>query len=110
VCLAALPLRLRPRHALRILLRDGHNHASPNSGLAEAAMAGALGVQLGGVTYYDGQPLDKPTIGDASMPPSAQHIRLANAMMLMTSGLFLAAALLLRAGTIHLWSAWRAAT
>ena len=48
--------------------RDGRNHASPNSGLAEAAMAGALGVQLGGVTYYDGEPLEKPTIGDAFVP------------------------------------------
>ena len=54
--------------ALRILLRDGRNHASPNAGLAEAAMAGALGVQLGGVNYYDGQPLEKPTIGDALVP------------------------------------------
>ncbi len=65
VCLAALLLRLRPRLAWRTLLRDGRNHTSPNAGLTEAAMAGALGVQLGGVNYYDGQPLEKPTIGEA---------------------------------------------
>ncbi|HEX9155443.1 MAG TPA: adenosylcobinamide-phosphate synthase CbiB, partial [Nitrospira sp.] len=38
----------------RILLRDGAKHPSPNSGRPEAAMAGALGVQLGGTNYYDG--------------------------------------------------------
>ena len=71
LCLAALLLRLAVRAgAARSLLRDGRNHASPNSGLAEAAMAGALGVQLGGLTYYDGQPLEKPTIGDAIVPLS----------------------------------------
>ena len=109
-CVAAALLRQRPLSALRTVLRDGRNHASPNSGLAEAAMAGALGVQLGGRTFYDGQPVEKPTIGDAFTPLRAQHIRLANAMMLLSSGLFLAALLLLRVGTINLWQAWRTAT
>ncbi len=59
VCLAALLLRQRPLGALRILLRDGRNHASPNAGLAEAAMAGALGVQLGGL-----QLLRRPAAGE----------------------------------------------
>ncbi len=31
-------------------------------------MAGALGVQLGGLNYYDGQPLEKPTLGDPQVP------------------------------------------
>ena len=95
--------------AVQILARDGRKHASPNSGLAEAAMAGALGVQLGGVNYYDGQPLEKPTIGDPLVPLSPRHIWSANALMFMTTGLFLAACLLLRAGTFHVWQAWRTA-
>jgi adenosylcobinamide-phosphate synthase len=106
-CLAAAILRQRPLGALRIVLRDGRNHASPNSGLAEAAVAGALGVQLGGTTFYDGHPLEKPTIGDALTPLGTRHIPLANAMMLVTSVLFLVASLLLRAGTVELWHAWR---
>jgi adenosylcobinamide-phosphate synthase len=109
LCLAAWLLRLRPRLAWRTLLRDGRNHASPNAGLTEAAMAGALGVQLGGVNHYDGQPLEKPTIGAAIVPLSAQHIRLANALMFVTAGLFLTACLVLRSGTLHLWHTWRAA-
>jgi adenosylcobinamide-phosphate synthase len=109
VCLAALLLGLRPQLAWRTLLRDGRNHASPNAGLTEAAMAGALGVQLGGVNHYDGQPLEKPTIGEALVPLAARHIRLANALMFTTAGLFLMTCLALRAGTLHLWNTWRAA-
>jgi adenosylcobinamide-phosphate synthase len=35
-----------PRHALRVLRRDGGNTSSPNAGRPMAAMAGALGVRL----------------------------------------------------------------
>ncbi|WP_231486481.1 cobalamin biosynthesis protein, partial [Candidatus Blastococcus massiliensis] len=38
--------------ALRTWLRDGAAHPSPNSGRCEAAMAGALGVRLGGRNVY----------------------------------------------------------
>ena len=102
ICLAALLLRLRPGLALRTLFRDGRKHASPNAGLTEAAMAGALGVQLGGVNYYDGQPLERPTIGDAIVPLCPRHIRLANVLMFVAAGLFLAVCLALRAGTLQL--------
>jgi adenosylcobinamide-phosphate synthase len=72
-------------------------------------MAGALGVELGGVNYYGGQPLERPTIGEAIVPLSARHIGLANILMFVTTGLFLAGCLVLRAGTLHLWHNWRAA-
>ncbi len=96
VCLAALLLWQRPLNALRILVRDGRQHASPNAGLPEAAMAGALGLQLGGLSHYDGQPLDKPTIGDPLTPLRLRHIPLANALMFVTLGLVLVAALTTR--------------
>jgi adenosylcobinamide-phosphate synthase len=96
VSLAAGMLGLRPAGAIRIMWRDARNHASPNSGWAEAAMAGALGVQVGGVNYYDGRPLDKPTIGDAVEPLAPRHIRQANALMFATAGLFLAIGLAAR--------------
>ncbi len=50
--------------AFRISLRDGRKHASPNSGYPEAAVAGALGLRLGGPSAYGGLVLDKPSIGD----------------------------------------------
>lgn len=89
VGVAAIVLRLHPVLSWRILRRDGRKHASPNSGLTEAAMAGALGVQVGGLNYYEGEPLDKPTLGDPIHPLSARHIVLANALMLATTFLFL---------------------
>lgn len=46
------------------LLRDGKNHPSPNSGYPEAAMAGALGVKLGGPSTYGGQLCVKPYLGE----------------------------------------------
>lgn len=52
------------RGSLKITLRDRLKHPSPNSGHPEAAAAGALGVQLGGMAYYNGQPSLKEYIGD----------------------------------------------
>ena len=54
--------------AWRIMRRDGRNHASPNSGIPEAATAGALGIQLGGTNSYFGKPVVKPTIGETLRP------------------------------------------
>jgi adenosylcobinamide-phosphate synthase len=50
--------------ALAVMLRDGRNHASPNSGIPEAAMAGGLGVKLGGPSTYGGILIEKPYIGE----------------------------------------------
>lgn len=62
--LAAPIVGLSPQRAWQIMVRDGRNHSSPNSGIPEAAAAGALGVQLGGTNRYFGEPVEKPTIGD----------------------------------------------
>ena len=51
-------------NALRIMIRDGRNHCSPNSGMPEAAMAGGLGVILGGPSTYGGVLVEKPSIGE----------------------------------------------
>ncbi len=48
---------------LGVMLRDGGRHPSPNSGVPEAAIAGALGVQLGGPSTYRGVVMEKPRIG-----------------------------------------------
>jgi adenosylcobinamide-phosphate synthase len=51
-------------NSLRIVKRDGQKHPSPNSGIPEAAIAGALKIRLGGPGVYNGIPSDKPFIGD----------------------------------------------
>ena len=58
--------------AFTMMIRDGGNHSSPNSGIPEAATAGALGVRLGGTNRYFGQPVEKPTIGDPLREPSRE--------------------------------------
>lgn len=72
---AAFILRNNSRSAWNILWRDHANHASPNAGWPEAAMAGALNVQLGGSSFYFGKLLSKPTLGDAKQDISTKHIR-----------------------------------
>jgi adenosylcobinamide-phosphate synthase len=49
--------------SFRVMLRDGRKHPSPNSGIPEAAYAGALGVVLGGSSSYGGVVVHKPHIG-----------------------------------------------
>lgn len=52
------------KNSLKIYKRDRCNHTSPNSAHPEAAMAGALDIQLGGANYYFGKIIEKPVIGD----------------------------------------------
>jgi len=62
------------RSAWRVMWRDGYKHASPNAGYPEAAVAGALGIQLGGLSLYFGKLVEKPTLGDALQPLRPEHI------------------------------------
>lgn len=87
------------RGAWRIYRRDRGNHASPNSGHPEAAVAGALGLQLGGVSSYFGQPVVKPTLGDALGEPQPQHILAVNRLVLVLTVL---TAIVLLAGRLAL--------
>ena len=51
-------------HHLRFVYRNGKNHASPNSGYPEAALAGILNCRFGGPHKYFGEVFDKPYIGE----------------------------------------------
>jgi adenosylcobinamide-phosphate synthase len=86
---AAFLLRLDAKGALFILLRDRRKHASPNSGHTEAAVAGALGVQLGGPSPYFGRMVEKPTLGEAVRSIEPQDILRANRLMLLSSAITL---------------------
>jgi len=75
--------------AWHILLRDGSKHISPNSGWPEAAMAGALQVQVGGWNVYAGISEEHPKLGEAINSLSPSHIQLAVQLMALASGLML---------------------
>ncbi|MGD8399740.1 MAG: adenosylcobinamide-phosphate synthase CbiB [Bacillota bacterium] len=100
--LAAWFLRLDYRNCARIIRRDRHNHLSPNAAYPEAAVAGALGVRLGGANYYFGELTPKPTLGDPLAPLQIEHIRATN--RLMYGATFLALGLF--SGFLGWWRGW----
>jgi adenosylcobinamide-phosphate synthase len=78
--------------ALRLARRDGRKHRSPNAGVSEAAMAGALGLSLGGPSSYDGIVHNAPVIGAEFRRPIASDVRRAMRITLVASLLALALA------------------
>jgi adenosylcobinamide-phosphate synthase len=95
--LAAFPLGLNPWASFRVILRDARKPASINAGFPEAAMAGALGVELGGPAIYFGQRVDKPTLGDADRPVTVASYRAAIRLMYLACLVMVAAGLVLLA-------------
>lgn len=73
--------------AWQICRRDARRHPSPNSGWPEAAMAGALGVQLGGGNVYGGVLEVRPRLGDPITPCSLALIPAALQVMGMAYGI-----------------------
>lgn len=74
----------------RVMLRDARHHASPNAGWPEAAMAGALGVRLGGPVAYEGVMTDRPVFGEGPAPTAAD-LRRALRIYIRACGLLWAA-------------------
>lgn len=60
--------------AVKVLARDGRAHPSPNSGMPEAAVAGALGLRFGGGASYGGVYHEKPYIGDHVVEPGPAEV------------------------------------
>ncbi|MEU6587147.1 cobalamin biosynthesis protein [Nocardia sp. NPDC046763] len=77
----------RPADAWRAWRRDAAKHPSPNAGVAEASMAGALGVTLGGRTQYRHGTELRPTLGDGPVPrvhDLRRAVRLSEAVQVAT--------------------------
>ncbi len=64
IVLSAWLTGYKAKEAFKVMFRDAKKHDSPNAGWPEAAMAGALGIQLGGRIVYQGQSFEKPLLGD----------------------------------------------
>lgn len=78
-------LRLDVKKSWAILKRDSKNHSSPNSGVPEAAVAGALNIELGGPNTYFGEIVYKPTIGDSNRAINIEDIKITNYLMYVSS-------------------------
>ena len=75
---------------IAFVCRYGRNHASPNSGYPEAALAGILNCRFGGPHYYFGQLFEKPFIGEndrelttADMKKAIRVNRMAEVLMVL---------------------------
>jgi adenosylcobinamide-phosphate synthase len=102
MALGAFFIRLDGRKSWRIFIRDRLNHKSPNSAHTEAACAGALHVRLGGDSYYFGQLVRKPTIGDDDRPIEPEDIKRANRLLSATAYIFILLCMIVRGGIVWL--------
>ena len=89
IIIASFILRYDYKNSFKIFFRDRKNHSSPNSGHAEASVAGALGVQFGGRVSYFGKETEKPTIGDKIKDFELEDIKKNIKIMYVTSFLSL---------------------
>lgn len=87
VVIAAALLNMKWKNAYRIMMRDARNPESPNSGYPMAAAAGALGIKLKKIGYYE--------IGDEINVLSPDKIAKAISLSKMTITLFLLSAAIL---------------
>ncbi len=76
-------------------LRDGSKHDSPNAGQVEAAMAGTLGVRLGGTNFYGGETIESAHLGGEFPLPNRSAARKACKAVALASLLGFGIAMLL---------------
>lgn len=62
---------------LKFVLKYARNHASPNSGYPEAALAAILDCRFGGPHYYFGELFNKPYIGTNDRPLTTEDMKTA---------------------------------
>ena len=86
---AAFLLRLDYKNAFAMMKRDAKKHPSPNGGWAEAPVAGALNIRLGGTNYYFGEPHFRAYMGEPNESLEAAHILGAIRLMYTATILFL---------------------
>ncbi|MBL0385824.1 cobalamin biosynthesis protein CobD [Tumebacillus sp. ITR2] len=86
---SSLILKYNGRNTWFITLRDAAKHPSPNSGIAEAAVAGALDIQLGGHNTYGGVTSFRANMGDRTVDIAPTHILQTIRLLYLTTALYL---------------------
>jgi adenosylcobinamide-phosphate synthase len=74
VLVALLTPGLSVKRAAAAIRRFAHLHPSPNSGIPESAVAGALGIELGGLNLYGGAASERARLGWPLRPRTQQDI------------------------------------
>ncbi len=93
---AALLAGANGLRALRVAARDRLKHLSPNAAHGEAAVAGALNVQLGGPSTYNGVVSHKPILHEEGAPTAPRDITRAANIAYATAAVTLALAVATR--------------
>lgn len=99
---ALLQQELNAKGARQAMRRDAVKHPSPNSGIPEAAVAGALGIQLGGRNSYGGVISERAKMGLALRELAAEDIRKTKTILTHTTLLMLV--LLMLIAGVQWWS------
>jgi len=86
----------RFKESIKVMAREGNKHSSPNSGVSEAAMAGALGIRLGGVSTYQGKVVKASYLGEEKRILQPFFINEALAISLIASILMVFIGVILR--------------
>lgn len=87
--LSAYILGYDGKNAFDVFVKCRKSHSSPNSAHTESACAGALGIALGGNSYYFGKLYEKPVIGVKKRDIQSEDIGKAQRLMWCTSLLFM---------------------
>ncbi|AIQ12247.1 adenosylcobinamide-phosphate synthase CbiB [Paenibacillus durus] len=96
---ALMTKELNAGRAWQAMRRDAAKHPSPNSGIPEAAVAGALGIQLGGFNSYGGIVSERARMGTATRQLAAEDIRQTIKILRLTAAIIVTL-LLLAAGSL----------
>lgn len=82
---SAFFLRFDAKSAFKIGVRDANKHPSPNGGYAEAPVAGALHIRLGGYNQYFNKMTFREYMGDPIEAMNRNHITRSIYMMYFTT-------------------------
>ncbi len=93
--IAGAILKYDLKRGILTFIKDRKKHKSPNSGHPESAVAGLLGLQLGGNNTYFGVLVPKPTIGIMINDLKSNHINDAIKIMYLSEFILLIAAFVL---------------
>ncbi len=94
---SSMLLRLSWQQGLSSWRKYAHLHPSPNGGIPESVVAGVLGIRLGGLNSYFGQPQFRAYMGESGKDIEAQHIKATVTLMYYALFIFSFLALLILA-------------